>query len=174
MIDRVALHGVPSDAPGTSVLRPVTPYDGPPRPTVTLPMKRPGGLRVYDVTAVFALTHVDEWGIPHYQRCAADDAPFTGQIPPPDGYDGPGETLDDQAFWRRDTVEEFCRARVSRLTVERDQARAQYEALLNSVASLRSMTTAPLIVHPEPAECLRDLPDGQWVILQRRVRPSAG
>ena len=23
------------------------------------------------------------------------------QIPPPDGYDGPGETINEQAFWRR-------------------------------------------------------------------------
>ncbi len=86
---------------------------------------------------------------------------MTVQIPPPDGYDGPGETINEQAFWRRDTVEDFCRARVSQITVERDCARAQYEALVKAVADARAMTTAPLIVHPEAVECLRELPDAQ-------------
>lgn len=59
--------------------------------------------------------------------------------------------------------------RLKQVTAERDQARAHYEALLKAIVDARAMTTAPLIVHPEAVECLRELPDGQLVILQRRV-----
>lgn len=38
--------------------------------------------------------------------------------------------------------------RLKQVTAERDQARAQYEALLKAIVDARAMTTAPLIVHP--------------------------
>ena len=71
MIDRVVLHGTPGDDPGTRRMYSVTPYEGEPKPTVTLPMKRLEGIVAHDITAVFFYSHTDEHGVPHYRLRAA-------------------------------------------------------------------------------------------------------
>lgn len=71
MIDRVVLHGTPGDAPGSLRMHRVAPYDGEPRPTVTLPMKRLEGVLVRDDEVVFFYTHTDAAGLPHYRRRGA-------------------------------------------------------------------------------------------------------
>lgn len=67
-IDRVVLHGTPGDEPGSLRMHPVRPYDGKPRLTETLPMKRLEGMMVSEVDVHYVFTHTDEHGIPHYRR----------------------------------------------------------------------------------------------------------
>ncbi len=67
MIDRVVLHGVPYDDPGTRRMHPVHPYDGEPKPTVELPMRHRDGAIVKDKTIVFFYLHTDADDLPHYR-----------------------------------------------------------------------------------------------------------
>lgn len=71
MIDRVVLHGTPGDEPGSQRMHQVAPYEGDPKPTVTLHMKRIDGAIVRDEDVVFFYLHTDEHGLPHYRRRAA-------------------------------------------------------------------------------------------------------
>lgn len=71
MIDRVVLHGTPGDEPGSQRMHPVQPYDGEPRPTVALSMRRLDGVLVRDVGVVFFYSRTDEHGLPHYRLRAA-------------------------------------------------------------------------------------------------------
>lgn len=71
MIDRVVLHGTPGDEPGSQRMHPVQPYDGEPKPTVTLRMKQLDGALVRDVDVVFFYSHTDEHALPHYRRRGA-------------------------------------------------------------------------------------------------------
>lgn len=71
MIDRVVLHGTPGDEPGSQRMHPVQPYDGEPKPTVTLRMKHLDGVLVRDVDVIFFYSHTDDGGLPHYRRRGA-------------------------------------------------------------------------------------------------------
>jgi hypothetical protein len=71
MIDRVVLHGTPGDESGTLRMHQVHPYEGEPKPTVALPMKRLDGFALRDETVVFFYSHTDDELVPHYRRRGA-------------------------------------------------------------------------------------------------------
>ena len=70
-IYRIVLHGTPGDESGSRRMYPVRPYEGEPRLTETVPMKRLDGIMVRDVDVVYFYTHTDELGIPHSRAGAA-------------------------------------------------------------------------------------------------------
>jgi hypothetical protein len=87
-------------------------------------------------------------------------------------YGFPGCSLADDAFLCDDTANAECRdlrAKLAAVTDQAERAVAGCEQLRAELETRRKPEGYALVVHPDHTELIQSLPEGQWVILQRKV-----